>query len=91
MCAKEKVENVYKPMKAGEGLEAEIEPVGKKYHETAPPEMLNFSNGLRGSSLRNAYESQVRSLQFTLQRYYCWKSSSSSEKGVFLCSLLRDI
>ena len=46
VCAKEKVENVYKAMKAGEGLEAEIKAVGKKYHEAAAPEMINFSYGL---------------------------------------------
>ena len=33
-------------MKAGEGLEAEIKAVGKKYHEATAPEMVNFSNGL---------------------------------------------
>ena len=37
---------MYKAMKAGEGLEAEIKAVGKKYHEVVAPEMVNFSNGL---------------------------------------------
>ena len=61
-CDKEKVKNVDEAMKVkpGEGLEAEIEPMTKKYHEVVALEIVNFSNG-------SPYEIQVHRFVYIFQ------------------------